>query len=96
VQYSATGDILDYICLCSINLCNCLNRTAYAIEKNALTNMLINLAQLRITKEASSRIYEILLQLYCIFGLFSFLISKHVLHSVYEIPGYFFFIILLF
>jgi hypothetical protein len=86
VQYSTTGDILDHIF--SINLCNCLYRTAYAIETDALTNIFLNLVQLRITREASSRNYLILL-LYFFFTCSRFLISKHVLQQVYEIPGCF-------
>jgi hypothetical protein len=86
VQYSTTGDILDHIF--SINLCNCLYRTAYAIKTDALTNIFLNLVQLRITREASSRVYLILLLHFSTCS--RFLISKHVLQQVYEIPGYFY------
>jgi hypothetical protein len=59
VQYSTTGDILDNVF--GINLCNYLYRTACAIKGDALTNVFLNLGQLRITRGASSRINLMLL-----------------------------------
>ena len=51
MQYSTTGDILDN--MFTINSCNYLYVTACAISDDALTNIFLNLGQLRITREAS-------------------------------------------
>jgi hypothetical protein len=85
VQYSTTGDILDNIF--SMKLCNCSNRTAYAIKKNALTNIFLNLVQLRITRGFLTNLCDITI---AFLTCSVFLISQPVLHQVYEIPGYFY------
>ena len=56
--------------------------------KNLLTNIFLKLVQLHITREASSRIYVILLLHFWL--VLVFLIYKHVLQQVYEISGYFY------
>ena len=86
VQYSTTGDILDTIF--DINSCSSLYRTACAVKVDALTNIFLNLVQLRVTREASSRIYVILHMHF--WRVLVFLIYIHVLQQAYEIPGYFY------
>ena len=72
MQYSTTGNILDNIF--TINSCNYLYRTACAIARDALTDIFLNLGQLRITREASFSMCKHVL---------------HV-EQVYEIPRYFY------
>ena len=54
MQYSTTGNILDNIF--GVNSCSCLYRTACAILVDALTNIFINLVQLRITTDCPARV----------------------------------------
>ena len=52
-----------------------------------LINIFLNLVQMRVTREASSRIYVILHMHF--WRVLVFLIYLHVLQQAYEIPGYF-------